>query len=138
MTVSISTQARNDAGDAIVDLIDAGTINPNGYMEIRTGTKPASPQVAATGTLLATLNFSNPAWGTFSNGTAYANAISNDTSADASGTATWFRFYNLDGGAVLDGSITVTGGGGDIEFDIVDFILGGVVAIVSLQAIMPQ
>lgn len=138
MTVNISTQARNDAGDAIVDLIDAGTINPNGYMEIRTGAIPASPQVAATGTLLATLNFSNPAWGTFSNGTAYANPISNDTSADASGTAGWFRFYDLDGGGVIDGEITVTGGGGDIEFDIIDFILGGVVAIVSLQAIMPQ
>jgi hypothetical protein len=138
MTVNISTQARNDAGDAIVDLIDAGSVNPNGYMEIRTGTKPASPQAAATGTLLATLNCSNPAWGTFSNGTAYANPIANDTSVDASGTAGWFRFYDLDGSGVFDGDITVTGGGGDIEFDIIDFILGGVVAISSLQAIMPQ
>lgn len=138
MTVNISTQARNDAGDSIVDLIDAGTINPNGYMEIRTGAKPASPQIAATGTLLATLNFSNPAWGTFSNGTAYANAISNDTDVDDSGTAGWFRFYDLDGGAVIDGDITITSGGGDIEFDVIDFIKGGVVAIVTLQAIMPQ
>jgi len=138
MTVNISTTARNDAGDAIVDLIDGGTINPNGYMEIRTGPKPASPQVAATGTLLATLNFSNPAWASFSNGTAFANAIASDTSADASGLAQWFRFYNRDGTAVLDGDITTTGGDGDITFDVVNFILGGVVAITSLQAIMPQ
>jgi len=138
MTVNISTQARNDAGDAIVDLIDGGTINPNGYMEIRSGTKPSTPQTAATGTVLATLNFSNPAWASFSNGTAFANAIASDTSADASGTASWFRFYNRDGTAILDGDITITGGGGDIEFDVVNFILGGVVAITSLQAIMPQ
>lgn len=137
MTVNISMQARNDAGDAIVDLVDGGTINPNGYMEIRTGSKPSTPQVAATGTLLATLNFSNPAFGTFSNGHTFANAISNDTSVDASGRAGYFRIYNCDGTAIMDGDITVTGGGGDIEFDVVDFILGGVVAISSLEAIMP-
>lgn len=138
MTVNISTQARNDAGDAIVDLIDQGSVNPNGYMEIRTGAKPASPQAAATGTLLATNAFSNPAFGNFSNGIAAANAIADDTDVDATGTAGWFRIYDRDGSAIIDGDITATGNGGDITFDNINFIAGGTVTITSLSANMPQ
>lgn len=138
MTVNINTQARNDAGDAIVDLLDAGSTNPNAVIEFRTGAKPASPQAVATGTLLATNNFSLPAFGNFSNGQALANPIADDTDVDATGVCGWFRIYDRDNGAVIDGDVTVTGGGGDIEFDNIDFIKGGTVTITSLQAVMPQ
>mgnify|MGYP003642575168 CR=1 FL=1 len=139
MTVNISTQARNDAGNAIVDLIDQGSSNPNGYLEIRSGTKPANPQTGVGATvLLATMIFSLPAFGNFSNGVSLANTISDDTSVDDTGVATWFRIYNRDSVAIIDGDITITGGGGDIEFDNVNFIVGGVVAITSLVATMPQ
>jgi hypothetical protein len=139
MTVNISTQARNDAGDAIVDLIDQGSTNPNGYMEIRTGTKPTTPQDGVGGsTLLATMNFSLPAFGNFSNGISLANAIADDTNVDETGVAAWFRIYDRDGTSIMDGDITETGGGGDIEFDNINFIKGGVVAITSLTATMPQ
>ena len=138
MAVNISTQARNDAGDAIVDLIDIGSANPNGYIEIRTGAIPASPQTAATGTLLATLSFSLPAFGNFNNGTTTSNPISEDTSVDATGVAGYFRFYDRDGNAVLDGEISITGGGGDLQFDNVNFIIGGVVSISSITVTMPQ
>lgn len=138
MTVNINTQARNEAGDAIVDLIDAGSANPNGYMEIRTGTKPSSPQVSATGTLLATNAFSNPAFGNFTNGSAIANAIADDTNVDATGIAGWFRIYDRSGNAVIDGDISATGGSGDITFDNLNFIAGGTVTITSLTATMPQ
>ena len=40
--------------------------------------------------------------------------------------------------AFMDGDITETSGGGDIEFDNINFIVGGVVAITSLTATMPQ
>jgi len=138
MTVNISTQARNDSGDAIVDLVDQGSTNPNGYIEIRSGAKPASPQIAATGTMLSTNNFSLPAFGNFSNGISLANSISDDTSVNDTGIASWFRIYDRDGNAVIDGDITEAGGGGDIEFDNINFIIGGVVAITSLTATMPQ
>lgn len=138
MTVNISTQARNDAGDAIVDLIDQGSTNPNGYMEIRTGTKPTTPQGTVVGTHLATMNFSLPAFGNFNNGVSLANAIADDTSVDETGVASWFRIYDRDGTAIMDGDITETGGGGDIEFDNINFIKGGVVAITALTATMPQ
>lgn len=135
---NISTQARNDAGDAIVDLIDAGSANPNGFLEIRTGSMPSSPQDPATGTLLATHSFSNPAFGNFSNGTTLANAIADDTDVDETGDAGWFRIYDRDSNAVIDGTITVTGGGGDIEFNNVNFIKGGISQITSLRATMPM
>ena len=138
MTVNISTQARNDAGDSIVDLIDLGSTNANGVLEIRTGAIPANPQAVVSGTLLATLNFLNPAFGNFSNGTAFANPIADDSDIDASGIAGWFRIYDRNGAAVIDGEITVTGGGGDIEFDNIDFVKGGTVAISQLQGVMPQ
>lgn len=138
MTVKITTHARNDAGNAIVDLIDSGITLSNGYLEIRTGPKPANPQAVATGTLLATHQFSNPAFGSFSNGSGLANAIADYEDIDVTGTASWFRIYNRNGVTVLDGDITETGGGGDIEFDNVDFIKGGTVTITSLQAVMPE
>lgn len=137
MAVNISTVARNDAGDAIVDLIDVGSANPNGFMEIRDGAIPASPQIAATGTLLATLNLSLPAFGNFATGIALANVIADDTDVDNTGVAGWFRIYDRDGTAVIDGTITATGGNGDIEFDNINFIKGGVVAVTSLTATMP-
>lgn len=138
MSLNISTLASNDAGDALVDLIDGGSIAATGYIELRTGTKPASPQVAATGTLLATLNLSNPAFGNFSNGQATANAIAPDNNIAATGTATWFRIYNRDSVPIIDGDVTIQGGGGDIELTSVNLVRGGTVTVDSLTAIMPQ
>lgn len=138
MAIRISDQARNDAGDAIVDLIDDGSAVANGYIEIRDGTIPTSPQLPATGKLLAKLEFSNPAFKSFTNGIGQANTITNDTQVDATGLASWFRIYNRNNIAVIDGQITTVGGGGDLEFDSVNFITGGVVSITSFIATMPQ
>jgi hypothetical protein len=135
--ISISLAARNAAGNAIVALLDAGTTNPNGFIEIRTGTKPATPETSAVGDLLATLNFSNPAFGPFANGLATANTISPDTDVDMNGIAGWFRAYDRNGNAVFDGSITIKGGGGDLEFDLIDFLKAGTVQITNLTSTMP-
>lgn len=137
MAISISLLARNAAGNSIVGLIDSGTANPNGYMEIRAGNKPATPQDPALGTLLATLNFSNPSFGSFSAGVARANTISS-ASAAATDTATWFRIYNRDNQTILDGTITPVAGGGDLEFDNVDFIAAGTVQITAMTISMPN
>jgi hypothetical protein len=48
-----------------------------------------------------------------------------DTSADASGTAAHFRLYASDGTTCgAQGTVTVTGGGGDMEVDSVTFTAG--------------
>jgi len=138
MAVKISTQARNDAGNSIISLIDIGTLNPNGVLEIRSGPTPATPETAATGTLLATLELSNPAFSSFNNGRTSANTIVDDMDLQATGIAGWFRIYDRDNNGIIDGEISETGGGGDIEFDNIDFIKGGTVSITNLQAIIPQ
>lgn len=138
MTIRISTQARNDAGDAVVDLIDVGSAVAKGYIEIRDGSIPTSPQLPATGKVLAKLEFSNPAFKSFSNGIGQANPITNDSQVDATGLASWFRVYSRDNIAVMDGQITTVGAGGDLEFDNTNFIAGGVVSITSFVATMPQ
>lgn len=134
--MKLGTAVRNAMCDAFVDLIDGGS--GAGTLKIYTGSQPANPQATATGVLLATLTFSDPAFGAASAGVATASAITDDTSADASGVAGWFRIADSNGVAICDGSISVIGDGGDIEFDDIDFIAGGTVSITSLTATQPE
>lgn len=132
MTTRISTAAAAAACDALVDLLDGGAAA--GYIEIRTGAQPATVGTAATGTLLGTLTLSDPAFGAAtvaSPSVATAAPISDDTSADASGTAGWFRAYDSNAAAIIDGSITGTGGGGDMELDDTSIVAGGTIALTS-------
>lgn len=125
MTTRISTGARNAAVNAITALLNGGKV------EIRTGSQPASVGTAATGTLLATLPLSATAFATASNGSASANAITSDTAADASGAAGWFRGYDSAAGGVIDGSITATGGGGDMTLATVSIVQDGTVSMTA-------
>lgn len=137
---TISNAAALAACDAVVDLIDGGA--SNGYIEIRTGSQPANPDAAATGTLLATLNCSDPAFGDAADdtpgGKATANAITDDSSADATGTAAWFRAYDSDATAIIDGDVTATGGGGDMELNTVSIESGATVEVTSWTVTMPE
>lgn len=135
MATRISVAARNAAADAVVDLLDGGS--GAGYIEIRTGSQPATPATAASGTLLATLPLSDPAFGAASTGVATASAVTSDTNADASGTAGWFRGYDSTGAAVIDGSITASGGGGDMTLSSVSIVAGGTVSVSSWTITMP-
>lgn len=139
MTTRISsasdTARKNAAANAVVDLLDAGA--GAGYVEIRTGTQPATVDSAATGTLLGTLPLSDPAFGSATGGVATAGAITSDTNADASGTAGWFRAYDSNGTAVIDGSCSGSGGGGDMEFDDPAIVAGGTINISSWTYTQP-
>jgi hypothetical protein len=74
-------------------------------------------------------------------GTAYAATINPDTSVAMSGTADYFRILEQPAAGaeeqIMDGTITVIGGGGDIEFDDVAFVAGGTVIITGLAFIIP-
>jgi hypothetical protein len=113
MATRLPANVRNAMVDAVVDLLDAGA--GAGTVEIRTGAQPAAG-AAATGTLLATATLSDPAFGASASGTATAAAIA-AVAAVADGTAGWFRAKDSDGNMVIDGSITETGGGGDMELN---------------------
>lgn len=83
----------------------------NGYLRIYSGTQPASADTALSGnTLLAELRFSATAAPAAVAGVITFNAITADTSADAAGTATFFRCFQSDGTTVvMDGSIAADG-----------------------------
>jgi len=134
MALAISTSARSAACDAIVDLIDGGA--SAGYIQIRTGSAPATPATANSGTLLATLTFSDPAFGAASTGVATASAITSDSSADASGDAGHFRLFDSNNVCIAQGTCDETGSP-DMLFDEKSIVAGGVVAITSMTITVP-
>lgn len=132
MATRISVAAQNAHANGVVDLLDGGS--GAGYIEIRTGSQPASVATAASGTLLATLPLSNPAFGAAASGTATANPVTDDT-VDASGQAGWWRAYDGSGTAVMDG--TAGESGTDMILDNAALIQGGIVSISSFTYTAP-
>ncbi|MGI9585005.1 MAG: hypothetical protein ACR2N7_05385 [Acidimicrobiia bacterium] len=143
MVFYISNAAAIAAMDAVVDLIDVGSTNAEGRVKIYAGTVPADADAAIGGaTLLATLNMSNPAFGNSADAapgaTATANSITDDSSADATGTAAFFRIWDRNENTVIQGLVTVTAGGGDLELNSISITSGAAVSITSMTKTMPE
>lgn len=124
MSVTHATSTRNSIADLIDDLINAG--NSAGILEFQT----------SGGVEVATLTFSDPAFGAAVNGTITAGAITDDTNATG-GTIAKAVFKDSDGNAVLECSVTATGGGGDIELSSVIISAGQTVGLNSLTYTAP-
>lgn len=135
MAWGLATSARNAACDAVVDLIDAGA--GAGTMQIRSGTRPASPADTATGTLLATVTFADPAFGNASTGAATCTDPAAVT-AVGTGSATWCRIFDSNAAVVMDGTVTTTGGGGDVTLASVAIVSGDLIDLTGGQIVMPQ
>ena len=118
MTVQLSTAVRN----AILDAFETA-IGTSAILKIRTGAQPANCAAADAGTVLATLNLPSDWMAGASGGTKAKSGAWEDSSADASGTAAHFRLYASDGTTChQQGSITATGGGGDLTVSTVTFV----------------
>lgn len=114
----------NAAADAAVALANGGSLR------IYSGSQPATAATAISGqTLLAELALGNPAFGSASNGVATANSITADSSADATGTAAWFRVVNSGGTGLWDGTVGTSGC--DLNLDSVSLVAGGNVSVSS-------
>jgi hypothetical protein len=100
--LKLSNSATGTALDALAALLN------NGYLRLYSGTRPADADTALSGnTLLAELRFSATAFPASSGGVATANAITSDASADATGTATFYRALKSDGTTVVaDGGVS--------------------------------
>ena len=91
-----STGWTNAARNLMADGVD-GEFN-DGYLRIYDGARPAGPSTAVTTqVLLAELRFPNPAAASVTNGVITFGSISPDTSANATGVATWARCLKSDG-----------------------------------------
>lgn len=134
-TLRLSTTARNAAADAVVDLLDAGA--GAGTIQIRSGSMPATPQTAASGTLLATVTLSDPAAGAASSGAATITDPTSTTGV-AAGTAGWARFLDSNGNAVMDTDVTATSGGGGLELSTTSISVGVTVDLAAITFTQPQ
>lgn len=132
MTMTVNTATRTTLATAIRDAIDAGS--GAGTIKVYTGTKPAGPDTAITSqTLLGTLTCSDPC-GTVTSGVLTFSAITQDSSADATGTAAWVRIADSSGTAVTD--LAVGTSGSDINFNTTSIVSGGPISISSLTITM--
>lgn len=112
------------------DAIDAGS--GAGTIKVYTGTQPTLPSDAASGTLLGTLTFADPCCATVGTPTAGSltmGAITQDSSADATGTAAWARIADSTGATVGDIDVTTTGGGGTMQMNTTNIVIGGPILI---------
>lgn len=125
MTVGYSTTQRNARLDALTTALGSGAL-----LRIYDGVRPATGGAATT--LLAQLACAGTFAPAASSGVLTANAISSAT-ASASGTATWARLTTSGGTFVADLSVSVAGGGGDLQITGTAVITSGVtVSITSL------
>ena len=120
MAVQLSTAVRN----ARLDVIES-TIGTSAILRIRTGAAPANCGTADSGTVLAEITCPSDWMAAASAGSKALSGSWQDASANATGTAAHFRLYDS-GGAVcgMQGTVTATGGGGDMEVDNTSFASG--------------
>jgi hypothetical protein len=117
--------------NARLDAIEV-TIGTSAVLKVRTGAAPANVGTADSGTVLATLTLPSDWMAAASSGTKAMSGTWQDTSADAAGTAAHFRIYASDGTtAHLQGTVTATGGGGDMTVDNTVFASGQAFSITS-------
>lgn len=120
MTLQYSTTVRNAQLDAIETAIGASAV-----LKIRTGSAPANCGTADSGTVLATCNLPADWMAAASSGSKAKSGTWEDTSADNTGTAAHFRLYASDGTTChAQGTVTATGGGGDMTVDNTSFAAG--------------
>ena len=118
--------AANAAADAMAVLCNTG------WLRIYDGAQPATADTAVGAqVILAELRFSATAFPAAVAGVATANAMTADSSANATGTAAWFRVFKSDGTTlVYDGSVgTATS---DLILNTVSIVIGASVSITSL------
>lgn len=134
MTIQLSTGVRNALLDSIETAIGASAI-----LKVRTGAAPASPAAADAGTVVATLTLPADWMAAASGGTKAKQGTWDDTASDAAGTAGHFRIYAADGTTChLQGTITATGGGGDMTVDNTNFAAGQSFSITGFTLTAPN
>lgn len=122
MALGYSSTLRNAQLDAITTAAGASAV-----LDIYNGTRPATGGTATTS--LATLTCNATFAPASSGGVLTLNAITADSSANATGTATWFRIKTSGGTFVMDGDVGTSGS--DLNLNSTSITSGGTVSITS-------
>jgi len=123
--LKLSNEAVNAEADALSVLLD------NGYLRIYDSTQPATANTAiGSQVLLAELRFNADAAAAATAGVLTFNAITQDSSANNTGTASWFRALKSDGSTVMfDGTVGTSGC--DINIATTAIVAGAIVGVTS-------
>lgn len=112
MAIQYSVTVRNAKLDAIESTIGTGPT-----LAIFSGAAPADCATANSGTLLVSMTLPSDWMAAASSGAKAKSGTWEDTSADATGTAGYFRIFASGGACHMQGNCSSSGGGGDMELD---------------------
>lgn len=125
MALGLLAALRNSMLDEITALIDAQA--GAGFARLYDGSRPATGGSATT--LLAEMTFSVTSAAAASSGVLTFSSITDDSSANATGTVTWFRVVDASATFVFDGDVAASGS--DMNIDSTSITSGQVVSITS-------
>jgi len=120
MALAFSTAVRNAELDAITTATGGSAL-----LNIYDGTRPATGGAATT--LLAQLTCNATFAPSASGGVLTLNAITTDSSANATGTASWFRITTSGATHIVDGNVGTSGS--DLNLNTLSIVSGGPVAV---------
>lgn len=113
MAIQYSTAVR----DARLEAVEA-TLGTTPLLRMYSGSMPANPATAASGTLLAELTLPSDWMGASSDGVKSKSGTWQDLSANNDGTLGYFRLLDVTGtDCGVQGTISLTGDGGDMIVD---------------------
>lgn len=134
MTVQIADALANAMLDAWETAIGITPI-----LRIRTGAPPANVAAASSGTVLATINLPSDWMAAASARSKAMLGTWQDTSADAAGTAGHYEIVASNGTTRMEqGTVTATGGGGDMTIDNTVIAAGQQITITAFTRSMPN
>lgn len=113
MALQYSVTVRNAQLDAVETTVGTAPL-----LRIYSGSAPANCAAAASGTLLAEATLPSDWMAAANSGTKALSGTWQDASANATGTAGHWRLYDSGGTTChAQGTVTATGGGGDMTLD---------------------
>jgi hypothetical protein len=122
MTMGYVAALRNAQLDAITTQVGASAL-----LRIYSGTRPATGGTETT--VLAELTCNATFAPAASGGVLTLNAITADSSANATGTATWFRVLTSGAVAKIDGDVSTSAS--DLNLNSTSITVGGTVSVTS-------
>jgi len=145
MVLSIDNVRAVACCNLVVDALDLGSVNPQATLVLYSGTVPALVDSALSGNLvLGQLAMTAPgSGGAFGDAvdanpgaTVTANAISDDTLADNSGTASFYRAFDRNNVPVIQGTAGTVGT--SLILNNADIQAGSIISVSSLVFTFPE
>lgn len=133
MSLQFSTSYRN----ALLDALET-TVGTSAILKIFSGTMPSDCATTDTGTELVAYDLASDWAGAAASGSKSLSSTPLSATADAAGTASYFRLFDSAGTTChMQGSVTATGSGGDMTVDNTSIASGQTVKVTSFTLTAP-